>query len=503
MLFNSPVFLFLFLPIAVLAFFVIGRYAGKRSAFTFLVIASLFFYAWWNPRYVLLIVGSMVLNFWLGKQQQKAGGGHKLLLWSGVIVNLSVLGYYKYANFFVETLNTISGAQWQVGHILLPLAISFFTFTQVAYLVDSYKGMSTSYTFLDYSFFVLFFPHLIAGPVVRHHEILPQVAASDARFRSHYLSVGLTVFIFGLFKKVVLADSVGVYAGAFFGAVAQGNYPHFSQAWSGALAYTCQLYFDFSSYSDMAVGLGYMFGIRMPLNFNSPYKAASISDFWRRWHMSLSRFLRDYLYIPIGGSRVSPVRRHANLMITMLLGGLWHGAGWTFVLWGGLHGGYLVINHWWSNFTKDRAWAHTRLMTVFYHAITFVAVVVGWVVFRANSLTDAWWVLRGMSGFSGFALPSGLKPWLSALPETRYIFFGGLGVSGVELAWVALLLIIAFVLPNTQEIMRMARPALDAVSSDSRLLWRASPRWALVTGLAGAVALTSLWRVSEFLYFQF
>ncbi len=460
MLFNSYEFLLLFLPLTIILFVVCGRLLGKRAAFGSLVVASLLFYARWNPPYVLLVIGSILFNYAMGFFQhcviEKRSRGSKRLLALGVAANLGLLGYFKYANFFVDTVTRATASSWHIEPIVLPLAISFFTFTQIAYLVDVWEGMVCSYSFLDYCFFVLFFPHLIAGPIVRHHEILPQVEESDGRLKFEDLAVGLTVFAMGLFKKVVLA-------------------------------YACQIYFDFSGYSDMAIGLGCMFGVRMPLNFNSPYKARSIIDFWRRWHMSLSRFLRDYLYIRLGGNRKGVTRRYTNLMVTMLLGGLWHGAGWTFVIWGGLHGIYLLVNHAWGKMTNGQRWAGSRLMLVLYHIITFIAVLVGWVFFRAKSFSTAIFMLKGMAGLNGIRLSPGFERFFGHWAAWLPVRFAHIDFTFVAFLWLLALLPTIFFMPNTQEIMYRVRPA----------------RWAVVTGLVLAITLLKMGRITEFLYFQF
>jgi len=352
MLFNSYQFIFLFLPITLLGFHLLGKEGYNRTAIAWLVGASLFFYGWWNPAYLALILFSIVFNYGVGVSLGYAPNSpkKKSVLFLGVASNLGLLGYYKYANFFIENINVITGAEIVLDQIILPLAISFFTFQQIAYLVDVYRDKVKEHNFLHYCLFVTFFPQLIAGPIVHHKEMLPQFAqAITYRLRAKHLAVGFTIFVIGLFKKVVLADGIAVYATPVF-EIAEFNVAlTFFEAWGGALAYSFQLYFDFSGYSDMAIGIARMFGIRLPLNFNSPYKAISIIDFWRRWHLTLSRFFRDYVYIPLGGQRKGEIRRLVNLAITMLLGGLWHGAGWTFVFWGGLHGLFLVINHIWSN----------------------------------------------------------------------------------------------------------------------------------------------------------
>jgi len=344
MLFNSYEFIFLYFPIVLSGFFFIGKYSYRFAAL-WLAAASLFFYGWWNPKFVTLLLGSIIFNFAAGYliAHKKFAAKQKIIFVISIAINLILLGVFKYTNFFIATANTL-GVHWSSLDIILPLGISFFTFTQIAYLVDVYKGIAREYNFIHYMLFVTWFPHLIAGPVLHHKQMMPQFASpSIYKPNNESIAVGLTLFSLGLFKKVVLADQFALFANPVFNGAGQGESPMIEKAWFGVLAYTLQLYFDFSGYSDMAIGLSRIFNVKLPLNFNSPYKAANIIDFWRRWHMTLSKFLRDYLYVPLGGNRKGPARRHLNLMVTMLLGGLWHGAGWTFVLWGGLHGLYLVL----------------------------------------------------------------------------------------------------------------------------------------------------------------
>jgi D-alanyl-lipoteichoic acid acyltransferase DltB (MBOAT superfamily) len=517
MLFNSIEFLFVFLPILLIVFFQLAR-INQRLAAGWLALGSLFFYAWWNPTYVALLLGSIGFNYTVGRAlAQGAGVGsnrRKRLLVLGITADLALLAYYKYANFFVDTVNTTLGSSYALADILLPLGISFFTFTQIAFLVDAARGKAKEFDLVYYSLFVTYFPHLIAGPVLHHAEMMPQFGqASTYRFNTTFFTVGLTTFALGLFKKVVLADGVAPYAGPIFAAAAQGDAVGLFQAWGGALAYTLQLYFDFSGYSDMAIGLSYMIGVRLPLNFDSPYKATSIADFWRRWHMTLSRFLRDYLYISLGGNQKGPARRYVNLMTTMLLGGLWHGAGWTFVIWGGLHGLALMLHQAWRDLRvrlghnlSSSTWAgRTASIT-----LTFVVVVVGWVFFRASSFDAAMVVVRGMFGLSGISLPDmiaartgPLAPWLAA--HGVVLTPGGGRDFAMTFVWVAALLPIVFLAPNTQQIMQRFRPALDHIdtATATRLAWHSSPRWMLAMSVVLALGLLSLTRPSEFLYFQF
>ena len=346
MLFNSYVFIFFFLPLTFFIYFFLGKRNSLGSK-AFLVFASLFFYSWWNIAYLPLILTSMGVNYLLGRhlavqKKKKSSFDGRLLLTLGILFNLGLLGYYKYADFFLENINTLLNTHWGLLHLALPLAISFYTFQQIAYLVDSYRNETREYDFLNYAVFVTFFPQLIAGPIVHHAEMMPQFAnEKNRRINYQHIAAGLFVFAIGLFKKVVIADTFAQWANIGFD---QAPTLTMIDAWATSLSYTFQLYFDFSGYTDMAIGAALLFNIKLPINFNSPYKALSIQDFWRRWHITLSRFLRDYLYIPLGGNRSSKHRIYLNLFLTFLLGGIWHGAGWTFVLWGALHGAAMMLH---------------------------------------------------------------------------------------------------------------------------------------------------------------
>ena len=382
-------------------------------------------------------------------------------LWLFLITDLGLL-YYKYAFFIISNIpiSQISelANSLNLNDIVLPLAISFFTFQQISYLVDAYSGGTKEYDFLNYCLFVTFFPQLIAGPIVHHKEIIPQFhRLRNFVFCHRNFALGLTLFIFGLSKKLLVADQLSPLVAQAF---ANASALNFTEAWVGALNYTFQLYFDFSGYSDMAVGLGLMFNITLPVNFNSPYKALSISDFWRRWHITLSNFLRDYLYIPLGGNRKGRTRQYINLLFTMLLGGLWHGAGWTFLLWGGLHGTFLVINHWWRGLKVP-------LPKIICWFITFSAVVMTWVIFRAPNMHDAMEMLKAMVGLKGIEMMAGGRRNMLALV--------GLTLS-------------VTLLPNTNQILAWLKPNF----------W-----WALSVSLMAIYSLLSLNQVSEFLYFQF
>jgi D-alanyl-lipoteichoic acid acyltransferase DltB (MBOAT superfamily) len=447
-----------------------------------------------------------------------------MLLAGAVGVNLLLLGYFKYANFFADNLNHFAGTSLSIGQIILPLGISFFTFTQIAFLVDTYQGKVKEFNFVHYALFVTYFPHLIAGPVLHHKEMMPQFAKRNVcHLNWDNVAVGLSIFVLGLAKKVLIADSLAEFATPIFSAVAAGGQPMLFEAWIGALAYTLQLYFDFSAYSDMAIGISLMFNVRLPMNFNSPYKATSIIDFWRRWHMTLSRFLRDYLYIPLGGSRHGKAQRYLNLMITMLLGGLWHGAGWTFVIWGGLHGFYLMINHSWRGFKEKMGWGEGgRLAKLGAGALTFLAVVVGWVFFRADSFTSAMTMLHGMAGMNGVSFPQSLEGRIGHyFAGIDWIIFTGLVPKlNLDLAKPLAVLIVGFAItlgmPNLREVFSRYRPTCEEGSHESNAFissfmsklgidfqWKQNLAWMLGTATLAGVTLAMMGSHSEFLYFQF
>ncbi len=522
MLFNSYEFIFLFLPITLIGFFLLGSKSSYRHAILWLVFASLCFYGWWNPPYLVLIVSSIVCNyaigFFLGDRAHVPVLGRKGLLIFGLALNLGLLGYFKYANFFADNVNQFLGASVRLDPVILPLAISFFTFQQIAYLVDAYRRETQEYSFLKYSLFVTFFPQLIAGPIVHHNEVLPQFSRRSLYpIKLENVAVGLTIFSFGLCKKVLFADTIAPYANPIFEAAAQGTAITLFEAWGAALAYALQLYFDFSGYSDMAIGAARLFGIKLPLNFHSPYKSIDIIDFWRRWHITLSRFLKEYLYIPLGGNRQGQGRRHLNLMLTMLLGGLWHGAGWTFVIWGGMHGAYLVVNHQWRSLCKGLGFSNNRWSILAGQAITFLLVVVAWVMFRAENLGAAGLLYRGMLGANGIVLNVGwqgmLRPLLPMLESWNIEFLPDAVFGPQAVALLGLLLLIAWFAPNTQEWMVRYKPALNYPTQPDLaqqqpffrrvLSWRPNTVWAIATGCLFVACVLNLSRVSEFLYFDF
>ena len=493
MLFNSATFIFAFLPVTLIGYAALSRFADRRVAIAWLVLASLFYYGWWEWSYLRLILFSIVFNFGLGKGMQSITGApnRRLLLIGGIVVNLGLIAYFKYTGFLVTTANGAFGTHLQLPPIVLPLAISFFTFQQIAYLADVYRHQTRATRFLDYCLFVTFFPQLIAGPIVLHREMMPQFSNKRRyRMNSGDMSVGLTMFTLGLAKKVLIADGCATWSTPIFDLALGGQTPTMLEAWAAVLGYSFQIYFDFSGYSDMAIGLGRMFGIRLPLNFYSPYKATSIIEFWRRWHITLSRFLRDYLYIPLGGNRHGKSRRYVNLMLTMLLGGLWHGAGWTFAVWGALHGLYLMINHGWRALRGGRR-ATTVVGKLACTAVTFFAVLIAWVFFRAESFDAASRMLSAMFGGAGFV-------W-----QTR------LDVHNASV-WMVVLPVLVWLMPNSQQIMGRFRPALGFAQYAGRIgrqltwSWRPGPAVACATS---ALLLYTIWHVvsqrSEFIYYQF
>src|SRR3984885_3576772 len=346
MLFSSYTFLFQFLPAVVLAFAAARRHS-PRAGILVLAGASLFFYGAWRPVYLLLLLASIAANFSLGLLMEDPRRRRAIGM-LGVALNLALLGYFKYTDFIFGSIHALSGVPLPSLDIVLPLGISFFTFQQIAYLVDVMRGARVERDIVSYTLFVSFFPHLIAGPLVHHAEMIPQFKRARSGRSSVLAARGLAIFAAGLFKKVVIADNLAQFVSPVFAHLDAGGGVTTPWAWLATLAYTLQIYFHFSRHFDMAIGLALLFGIRLPVNFRSPYQALSIVEFWRRWHITLSRFLRDYLYIPLGGNRLGEQRRYLNLMVTMLLGGLWHGAGWTFLIWGGLHGVYLCVNHLWQ-----------------------------------------------------------------------------------------------------------------------------------------------------------
>ncbi len=485
MLFQSQAFVLGFLPVCLAGFFLLGRQAGVVWALRGLLAASLFFYGWWKPPLVLLLVGSILTNYAVSCRLRDLArrddpGRRRAWLIAGIAFNLCLLGWFKYADFLLHSV-----APQATGlRIFLPLAISFFTFQQIMFLVGRARGECADCDLLHYAAFVAFFPHLIAGPIVRPRDIIPQLTApAFAIPRAEAIAAGLLLFLLGLAKKLVLGDTFGNFADVGFNAAAHGDTLSLFEAWYATLAYSLQIYFDFSGYSDMAIGLARMMNVHFPENFASPYQARNIGEFWRRWHITLGWFLRDYVYIPLGGSRCGPPRHVANLMTTMLLCGLWHGAGWNFVLWGGLHGLFLVVQTLWR----------ARLPGLVSQGLTLLAVVVAWVPFRADGLDTAWSMLRAMAGLNGSLLPQMIVhavpplaaiatpvPVLPFLGDARTLSFPEV-TACLVLGWAIVLLA-----PSVQEMTDRAR------------------HWALAGSFAFSVqALFFAPHVVPFLYFRF
>ena len=517
MLFNSLEFIFVYLPLTMVLFWV-ARRVSVRAGMCALVLASLAFYAWWNPKYLLLLVGSVAFNFLVAKQIAKTGQEEatralsRILFGMGVGGNLFVLGYYKYAGFVVENINWVAGTDWTLGNIILPLAISFFTFQQIGYLVDTLREKQCSDTFLDYALFVCFFPQLIAGPIVHHAEVFPQFRRENRfQINARDVIIGLTIFSMGLFKKTVLADTVAKFATPVFDMALVTSEISFAEAWSAVIAYSLQIYFDFSGYSDMAIGLARIFSIRLPVNFHSPYKARNIAVFWQRWHITLTRFINVYLYNPIAlyCNRLALEKNFSRLLsfavavafpnaITFLVVGAWHGAGWQFLLFGAAHAFYLIVAYGWKEFVPRKTRKHltkTRWGYIFSRTLTCLSVALSFVLFRAETLES--------SGRIFVALFNGTQ-WL---PSEGLVPAHWPGVSGFLL--MTILTWIVWNFPNTQEIMVRYQPTLNLEQFKLQVLkvrlfeWRMKPLHAFGVAIVFAIGVAGIHRTNEFLYFQF
>ncbi|ONG58942.1 alginate O-acetyltransferase [Pseudoroseomonas deserti] len=537
MLFNSAGFILGFLPVVLLGFVLLAGGGHRRFAGLWLTAASLVFYGWWNPIYVPLLLASMTANFWLGGLLRRHPT--RALLIAGIAANVLLLAYFKYTGFLVQVADQVTGAGWSAPQIILPLAISFYTFQQIAYLSDAHDGAVGEHNFSNYCLFITFFPHLIAGPITHHKEMLEQFEDPDGfRPRIDTMAVGATLFLMGLFKKVVLADPMGAEAAPVFAAAADGASLAMLDAWTGALSYTLQLYFDFSGYSDMAIGLGLLFGISLPANFDSPYKAQNIIQYWSRWHMTLTRFLTTYIYTPLvlraTRARVAagkPLPRRGKMtpgaflhlvawptIATLMISGVWHGAGWQFVAFGALHAFYLVVAHGWRAFKASRGMpldSSNPLKHGVAVLTTFVCVVIGAVFFRSADLTSALTLLAGMAGLHGFEFP----PVLAELPGLASVI-AALGVNVAQPDFfrpttalqIAVLLAFCWTLPNSQQWLRAARTALGwkpwsswMERSMPWLSWRPNAAVGVAVGVVGFYALARALSAAptEFLYFQF
>lgn len=468
MLFNSPEFIYFFLPFSIATWWVLQKLERENDAQLLVIICSVYFYGWWDTRYVPLLIGNAIGNFFLGWKISKTKS--KPLLVIGLVYNIGLLGYFKYTDFFLENWNDLTGSRTEALKLVLPLGISFFTFQVIAYLVDCYKGYVEDFNLRRFAFSISFYPHLIAGPILHYSDVMPQLKERIA-FDARQFSQGLFLFVIGLFKKSVIADRIAEKVDPLFAA---DTTLQFFESWTASLGYGMQIYFDFSGYSDMAIGIGLMFGIILPQNFNSPYQATSISDFWKRWHMTLSRFLRDYVYIPLGGNRNGFVKGVMAAGLTMIIGGFWHGAAWTFILWGLLHGFFIGIH---------RIWERTRYALPESAAIglTFLSVTVAWVVFRAESVGYALSIWKGMVGINGIAIPSILSGLCNSCTQTSLI-------SGMEFIQIGILLSVCMAYVNAQKEVQSLRPSLRNV------------------GYLSALFSTSIWMSGShenFIYWQF
>jgi alginate O-acetyltransferase complex protein AlgI len=547
MLFNSYEFIFAFLPAALLGFFLFGRFS-RELALGWLTAVSLFFYGWWRPLNILIIAPSILVNYGLARlllrlatQPQRVVSA-RIVLFAGILFNVCFLGYFKYVNFFADVAHDLTGRSFVVTEVILPLGISFITFQKIAFLIDVYGKRIEKFTFRDYSLFVLFFPQLIAGPIVHYREMMPQFARTDCRFDSSAFSTGVTMFVFGLFKKVVLADGIAENVTPLYAAAAGGSHITLLPSWIAAVGFTLQIYFDFSGYSDMALGIARCFGVRLPANFDSPLKATSIIDFWLRWHMTLTRFLTAYLYNPLVlwltrrrvakgkpavGGRQTTVGAFLALLagptlLTMFISGLWHGAGYMYILWGVVHGVFLSVNHGWRIFGPRLRGAKpgqpkpaTPTYPLGNFVLTFLCVVAAMVIFRAPNGTAAKEILGGMVGLHGIGLPPAIFERLGSLAAASH---GLLRLStelsvidlAIALAWTLGLVAAALLLPNTLQILDRFAPSLTAPRPATEMLrirripaWSPSLAWAIGLSALAFIAVLQLGGQSEFLYWQF
>jgi alginate O-acetyltransferase complex protein AlgI len=482
MLFNSYEFIFFFVPVVFLVYFFLNSQRFLIVAKIWLVGSSLFFYSWWNISYLPLILVSLIFNYYIGNalNNYQTRITRKVILVIGIVVNVSLLGYYKYSDFFISNVNTLFSTNYKLLELALPLAISFFTFQQVAYLVDAYRNETKEYDFLNYALFVTFFPQLIAGPIVHHKEVMPQFDQLKKKIMN-YRNIALGIFIFsiGLFKKVAIADTFATWATKGFD---QTETLTFFEGWITSLSYTFQLYFDFSGYTDMAIGAALLFNITLPVNFNSPYKALDIQDFWRRWHITLSRFLTQYLYIPLGGNRKGKIRTYMNIFIIFFVSGLWHGAGWTFIFWGVLHGVATIVNRFW----KSLGFRMNKYIAWF---VTFNFVNLAWIFFRATSWEDATKVLKGMAGLNGIAIPNFEKLlFLESYGVTFASYFVDLGQLIIIIPSLILILIVVVFNKNSNKLSQNFRPNILV---------------SIFISVIFVYCISNFNKISEFLYFNF
>jgi len=511
MLFNSYIYILVFLPLVATTYYVAGARLHRKLSIAWLVVASLFFYGWWNPVYLSLIIGSAVFNFAVGG---RLGGSSSkqarlTLLIAAITLNLSLLGYFKYANFFIDNINLVFGTEVALGSIFLPLAISFFTFQQISFLIDSYRGQIKDFSFIHYMLFVTFFPQLIAGPIVHHAEMMPQFDKDETyKLRLRNIELGVSIFAIGLFKKVVIADHFSAYARPIFDAVDGGVTLTMLDYWLGAMAFCLQLYFDFSGYSDMAIGSARLFGIKLPINFYSPYKALNVAQLWRRWHMTLTRFVTAYVFMPMMlKRRKQAIQTNASeqqvfwatvaypTVVTFLLIGVWHGAGWNFAIFGLLQGIFIVVNNLWQRFRKNTLKQNLHETTLIGRAasrgLTVMVATYSMVFFKAATTSGAMMMAGGMLGLDGFSLDS------SVIDARSLLLYAAGGFS------------IIFLLPNTQQLFVDYEPSLEPLRPNEarwgleKLKWKPSGRWAIYCSGLFITALLNMSKVSEFIYFQF
>jgi alginate O-acetyltransferase complex protein AlgI len=521
MLFNSLSFLFVFMPVVLLGFLLLRRTGQVELIIVWLIFASFAFYAAWEPIYIVLLLTSILFNYAAGMAVLRTRS--LAILWMGIAGNVLSLSYFKYIGFLTHNINWLFGVNYKPSSIVLPLGISFISFVQIAFLVDIYRGEVKTIDFRRYALFASYFPHLIAGPIIRYNEVAVQFTRRILiDIRSADVATGAALIIIGLFKKVVLADGLAPLVSPTFRFATEGLPVTFFDAWLAAIAFAFQIYFDFSGYSDVAIGLSLLFGVRLPLNFASPYKAGSIIEFWRRWHMSLSRWLRDYVYISLGGNRHGAVRRYVNIMAVMLLGGLWHGASWMFVVWGGLHGYYLILNHAFRNVMQhsvSRRLYLNRILPPLGSCLVFPAVVVAWVFFRAETWDAATLMLDAMAGNQPYiVVPEHLQLLLGPLRQWAVDFFSlrpGDIITFAETgrgAYPALFLIlcglICFLGPNSQEVVHYSvsrSRTAAATTRDFLFSLRPTPVHAAAFSILALWALLRIYagEPGEFIYFQF
>jgi len=536
MLFNSYEFIFLFLPITVAGYLLFGR-MSRNWALGWLILASVVFYAYWRPLNLLVIGPSLVANYFFGRALLKLAGDESkariraYTLAAGVIFNICVLAYFKYANFAVQVTNDVTGSDFILENIILPLGISFITFQKIAFLVDVAGGRIKEFTKRDFLLFVMFFPQLIAGPIVHYREMMPQFQKVKVGFDAETYALAISLFCFGLFKKVVLADGIAEFVSPIYAYGAAGGEVTFLQSWLAGIGYTLQIYFDFSGYSDMACGAAIFFGVRLPSNFDSPLKSTNIIDFWLRWHITLTRFLTAYIYNPIAltltrsraakklpglRSRKSALDAFVKVLAfptigTMLVSGVWHGAGYTFIVWGLVHGLYLVANHGWRQYGPKAGTSQTgkTISNLTGFVGTFLVVVIAMVLFRAPDIGTAGNIFQGMIGLNGLSLPVGIQSgdvpqmMTSAGPVELKTFM-------LSYVWLAVLFFIAVLMPNSLQILSKYEPTLLTPKTPPRVLgfgpalyWSPTIPWALFIAGIGAVSMMRLTGASEFLYWQF